>query len=236
MLEKFRLPGEAQQIQRVVEAFAGGFYDRVVASEVEEYKRTEAIAVVPAATEDGVKPPPKEAPPLSKDAVFVLAYAVIMLNTDQHNPQVRRRMAIDDFARNLRGTNDSVNFQRSYLEAIYNAIKDREVIMPEEHGDTEVGFEYRWRETMKRNVSALASEELNLIRDRPLDSLSSLDAHTIVAWDREMFGLSWKPLSTAILYGTIQSFACRLIFFCSIQFVRIAGGVAKSRGGDAPTL
>ena len=57
-LESFRLPGEAQKIHRVVEAFAERYY--------EQSKGTLA----------------------SKDVAFVLSYSVIMLNTDQHNVQV----------------------------------------------------------------------------------------------------------------------------------------------------
>ena len=69
----------------------------------------------------------------SQDAVYVLAYSVIMLNTDLHNPQVRvsqhicvahsfcpqplaqKRMTIEDYQRNLRGVNDGSDFSPEYL-------------------------------------------------------------------------------------------------------------------------
>lgn len=69
----------------------------------------------------------------SKDAVYVLSYAVIMLNTDQHNPQVKvrpvsngfrvpadeqKRMTIDDFKRNLRGVNEGKDFDFEYLVSL----------------------------------------------------------------------------------------------------------------------
>lgn len=57
-LEGFRLPGEAQKIHRIVEAFADRYY-----------QQSKGILA-------------------SKDAAFVLSYSVIMLNTDQHNKQV----------------------------------------------------------------------------------------------------------------------------------------------------
>ena len=59
MLATFRLPGEAQQIDRIMENFAKRFF------------------------ESG----PKEV--RSADAAYVLAFSVVMLNTDQHNPQVK---------------------------------------------------------------------------------------------------------------------------------------------------
>lgn len=69
----------------------------------------------------------------NEDAVYVLTYSIIMLNTDQHNPQVRvsqfflfwdkgyvliknqKRMTIDDYKRNLRGVNDGADFSSEYL-------------------------------------------------------------------------------------------------------------------------
>ena len=41
----------------------------------------------------------------SADAVMVLAYGIIMLNTDRHSPMVRNKMDLRAFKRNLEGTN-----------------------------------------------------------------------------------------------------------------------------------
>ena len=35
--------------------------------------------------------------------MFVLAYSTIMLNTDLHNPQVKRKMTLEQFVSNNRG-------------------------------------------------------------------------------------------------------------------------------------
>lgn len=59
-----------------------------------------------------------EIPIKSQDATFILSYSVIMLNTDQHNPQVRRRMTVDDFRRNTRGVNDGQDFDPEYMVCI----------------------------------------------------------------------------------------------------------------------
>jgi brefeldin A-resistance guanine nucleotide exchange factor 1 len=58
-LETFRLPGESQQIDRITETFAEVFIES------------------------------KPAEVANQEAAFVLAFSVIMLNTDQHNRQVR---------------------------------------------------------------------------------------------------------------------------------------------------
>lgn len=39
----------------------------------------------------------------SEDAFFILAFAIVMLNSDLHNPAVKSRMSLSDFSRNLQG-------------------------------------------------------------------------------------------------------------------------------------
>ena len=62
-LDGFRLPGEAQKIDRLVEKFA----ERYLNCNGEFFK--------------------------SADVAYVLAYSVVMLNTDAHNPQVKTKMS-----------------------------------------------------------------------------------------------------------------------------------------------
>ncbi|KAJ3188710.1 GDP/GTP exchange factor for ARF [Gaertneriomyces sp. JEL0708] len=124
LIESFRLPGESQQIERIMEVFAHAYFDSLQAQGEERELAT-------------------------FDACFILSYSIIMLNTDQHNPQVRHRMTIEDFMRNLRGVNGGKDFRAEYLNEIYEAIRDNEIVMPEEHkGD--LGFNYQWRELMKK--------------------------------------------------------------------------------------
>ncbi|WBW72520.1 Arf GEF [Schizosaccharomyces osmophilus] len=120
LLQSFRLPGESQLIERVVEAFAHYY--------------VEANPGVVA----------------SKDAAFVLSYSIIMLNTDQHNPNIKAqaRMTLDDFCRNVRGVNDGTDFDRQFLSDIYNAIRNFEIIVAEEH-DTELSFFYIWSKLLQ---------------------------------------------------------------------------------------
>ena len=43
------------------------------------------------------------------DTILVLAFAIIMLNTDLHSPNVKRKMSKEEFTRNLRGMQDCRN-------------------------------------------------------------------------------------------------------------------------------
>ncbi|KAJ1816410.1 GDP/GTP exchange factor for ARF, partial [Coemansia sp. RSA 2598] len=114
LLGAFRLPGESQQIERIMEAFATAY----------------AASGHPDIA--------------TKDAAFILSYAVVMLNTDQHSRQVRSRMQLTDFARNLKGVNDGVDFREGFLADVFAAVRDAEIVFPEEH-EGAAGFEYAWR-------------------------------------------------------------------------------------------
>lgn len=62
----------------------------------------------------------------SADAAFTLAYAVIMLNVDQHNYNVKRQnnpMTADEFKRNLKKVNGGTDFDQGMLDEIYASIK-----------------------------------------------------------------------------------------------------------------
>ncbi|THH32990.1 hypothetical protein EUX98_g1179 [Antrodiella citrinella] len=155
MLETFRLPGESQQISRITETFA----EIYIATEPAEVK--------------------------SQDAVYVLAYSIIMLNTDLHNPQVRKRMTIDDYKRNLRGVNDGSDFSSEYLQDIYDTIRKREIVMPEEHTG-QLGFEYAWKELLTRSKHAGEFMTCNTSQ-----------------FDKEMFRAVWRPVVSAIAYAFI---------------------------------
>ncbi|TFK25038.1 Sec7 domain-containing protein [Coprinopsis marcescibilis] len=156
LLEAFRLPGESQQIARITEVFSSIYFSD---SGTEEVK--------------------------SEDACYVLAYSVIMLNTDLHNPQVRKRMSIEEYQRNLRGVNDGSDFSSGYLHGIYNSIKKREIVLPEEHIG-QLGFEYAWKELCTRSKHAGDFLECNT-----------------PAFDVEMFKAVWKPVISAIAYAFI---------------------------------
>lgn len=73
----------------------------------------------------------------TKDAVFILAFAMIMLNTDIHDARLkqgkaasRKAMTVSEFQRNLRGQNAGEDFPGELLEQMYNSIKFEAIEMP----------------------------------------------------------------------------------------------------------
>jgi brefeldin A-inhibited guanine nucleotide-exchange protein len=59
----------------------------------------------------------------------VLSYSVILLNTDAHNPQIKKRMTKDDFVKNNRGINENADLPRELLSSIYDEITTNEIRM-----------------------------------------------------------------------------------------------------------
>ncbi|XP_012141416.1 brefeldin-resistant Arf-GEF family protein schizo isoform X7 [Megachile rotundata] len=97
----FRMPGEAQKIERLMEIFS----QRYCQCNPDVVSRLR-----------------------SADTVFVLAFAIIMLNTDLHTPNLKpeRRMRLEDFIKNLRGIDDCGDIDRDILMGIYERVKENE--------------------------------------------------------------------------------------------------------------
>ena len=66
------------------------------------------------------------------ETAYVLAYSVIMLNTDLYNPGVRSRMTLEEFISNNRGINDNADVPREILEDFYHDIATNEIRMQDE--------------------------------------------------------------------------------------------------------
>uniref|UniRef100_A0A915C108 SEC7 domain-containing protein n=2 Tax=Parascaris univalens TaxID=6257 RepID=A0A915C108_PARUN len=155
-LETFRLPGEAAEISMVMQHFADHWYK----ANGEPFNHV--------------------------DAAFTLAYAVIMLNTDQHNPQVRRNqppMQVECFKRNLSGTNGGQDFDGDMLEQMFHAIRTEEIVMPAE----QVGLvkeNYLWKVLLRRGET----KEGEFI-------------HVPAGWnDHDLFGIIWGPATAALSF------------------------------------
>lgn len=101
-LQGFRLPGEAQKIDRIMEKFA------------ECYSKCNPKAFT------------------SADTAYVLAYSVILLNTDAHNPMVKNKMSKADFMRNNRGIDNGKDLPEVYLGSLYDRIVKNEIKMKDD--------------------------------------------------------------------------------------------------------
>ncbi|KAG2152199.1 hypothetical protein BD769DRAFT_1403759 [Suillus cothurnatus] len=102
-LQAFRLPGESQKIDRFMLKFA----ERYIAGNT-------------------------QTPFKNADAAYILAYSIIMLNTDAHSPQIKNRMTKADFIKNNRGINDGESLPEEFLNSIFHDIQSNEIRMKDE--------------------------------------------------------------------------------------------------------
>uniref|UniRef100_A0A8K9V7G7 Cytohesin 3 n=2 Tax=Oncorhynchus TaxID=8016 RepID=A0A8K9V7G7_ONCMY len=104
-LWSFRLPGEAQKIDRMMEAFASRY----------------------CSCNPGVFQ--------STDTCYVLSFAIIMLNTSLHNPNVRDKPPVERFISMNRGINEGGDLPEDLLRNLYESIKSEPFKIPEDDGN-----------------------------------------------------------------------------------------------------
>ncbi|KAJ6221623.1 hypothetical protein RDWZM_000168 [Blomia tropicalis] len=104
-LWSFRLPGEAQKIDRMMEKFAAHYCQQ----------------------NPGVFS--------NTDTCFVLSFSIIMLNTSLHNPNVKEKMTSDRFVIMNRGINNGGDLPRNLLNSLYESIRQEPFKIPEDDGN-----------------------------------------------------------------------------------------------------
>ncbi|XP_036408393.1 cytohesin-3-like isoform X1 [Megalops cyprinoides] len=104
-LWSFRLPGEAQKIDRMMEAFATRYCN--CNSDVFQ----------------------------STDTCYILSFAIIMLNTSLHNPNVRDKPTLERFSSMNRGINNGGDLPDELLTKLYESIRSEPFKIPEDDGN-----------------------------------------------------------------------------------------------------
>ncbi|XP_073824246.1 cytohesin steppke isoform X2 [Musca autumnalis] len=104
-LWSFRLPGEAQKIDRMMECFA----QRYCQLNPDIFTNT--------------------------DTCYVLSFAIIMLNTSLHNPSVKDKPTVEQFISMNRGINNGGDLPRTLLESLYESIRTEPFKIPQDDGN-----------------------------------------------------------------------------------------------------
>lgn len=205
-LAGFRLPGEAQKIDRMMEKFAERF----------------------CLNNPNVFP--------SADTAFILAFSVIMLQTDLHNPSIRddRRMTKEGFVRNNRGINAGEDLAETFLEEIFDRIAATPISLKEDEAmkvrspPTSNIFsssstvdrmrreayiaerEAMVSEAMLRNTSISITKVLD--DDVPFYSVQDVQLQHI----RPMFDILWAPL-LACCSVLLETFSDKKRILCGLR-------------------
>ncbi|MBN3283809.1 CYH2 protein, partial [Polyodon spathula] len=72
---------------------------------------------------------------LPSDTCYVLSFAIIMLNTSLHNPNVRDKPGVERFISMNRGINEGGDLPEELLRNLYDSIKNEPFKIPEDDGN-----------------------------------------------------------------------------------------------------
>ncbi|XP_054602182.1 brefeldin A-inhibited guanine nucleotide-exchange protein 2 isoform X2 [Nothobranchius furzeri] len=179
-LEGFRLPGEAQKIDRLMEKFAARYL------ECNQGQTSFASA----------------------DTAYVLAYSIIMLTTDLHSPQVKNKMTKEQYIKMNRGINDSKDLPEEYLSSIYDEIAGKKIAMKEskEFSITPKSTKQSVAsEKQRRLLYNMEMEQMAKTAKALMEAVSHAQAPFFSATHlehvRPMFKLAWTPLLAAFSVG-----------------------------------
>lgn len=64
----------------------------------------------------------------NSDAVYVLGFGIIMLNTDMHNSAVKNKMTLAQYIHNSNGINDGENLPERVLADIYSKVQEKPLV------------------------------------------------------------------------------------------------------------
>ncbi|KAG7372061.1 RalF-like Dot/Icm system translocated protein [Nitzschia inconspicua] len=177
-LHKFRLPGEAQQIDRFMDAFSKEYY----------------------------KQQGKDTVFRNSDAVFVLAFSTIMLNTDLHNPNIKnkKRMTRHQFVKNNQGINAGSDLPEAMLNKLYTDIREQELQVQREigefisHSDAQDAehFKSAWGDMLRKNVAAASFTD----KDEARRTMFEAGVH-----EKDMFLVICKPALRSISSAFVRS-------------------------------
>ncbi|KAL4655414.1 brefeldin A-inhibited guanine nucleotide-exchange protein 2-like isoform X1 [Arapaima gigas] len=179
-LQGFRLPGEAQKIDRLMEKFAARYL---------ECNQGQTLFA-------------------SADTAYVLAYSIIMLTTDLHSPQVKNKMTKEQYIKMNRGINDSKDLPEEYLSAIYDEIAGKKIAMKESKEYTITPKSSKQsvaNEKQRRLLYNMEMEQMAKTAKALMEAVSHAQAPFFSATHlehvRPMFKLAWTPLLAAFSVG-----------------------------------
>ncbi|KAL6423933.1 hypothetical protein ACFW04_009702 [Cataglyphis niger] len=177
-LEGFRLPGEAQKIDRLMEKFASRYCECN----------------------------PNNGLFTSADTAYVLGFSIIMLTTDLHSPQVKNKMTKEQYIRLNRRISDNEDLPEEYLSRIYDEIAGNEIKMKSNPNNSRLsGKQLISSEKKRRLLWNMEMEVISTAAKNLMESVSHVQAPFTTAKHlehvRPMFKMAWTPFLAAFSVG-----------------------------------
>ena len=200
-LERFRIPGEAQKIDRLMEKFAHRYHEcnRKLSSLVDN-------------NESGKQ---KQQQKLinyyfdSADAVYVSAFSIIMLATDLHSTSVKRKMNKDDYVKMNRGINDNKDLPREFLEQIYDLVAESELKL-KDSGHHQYKSHHRNKNlTTEKDLRLLYNMEIEQVTKTARSLMESM-SHITTEFTSATYGQHIKPMFKIVWTPFLAAFSITL--------------------------
>ena len=164
-LDTFRLPGEAQQIDRIMETFAQWAYEHTAEHDLL----------------------------INPDVTYCLCFSIIMLNTDLHNPNMKpeRRMQLKDFIKlnkSYGDMNQGRELTEDLLVSVYKSIASEQIFTSSAATNDQLRNE-QWVNVMRQTT---IPEMQQFIAHSPI-FFENCQACNAGMYDRDIFSILWGP-------------------------------------------
>lgn len=222
-LDHFRLPGEAQKIDRLMEKFAARYCETNPHNKLFH----------------------------SADVAYVLSYSIIILTTDLHSPQIKNKMTKEQYIRMNQPTDSKdKGLPEEFLSQIYDEIATSEIkVKGSGKGSSQAAAaaaSIKWTDKLapsSKQRRLLYNMELESMAETArilMESVSHVEAQFTLASHLEhvkpMFKIAWTPFLVAFSVGLQEINDDSITYLCLLGFryaVRIAGTFRMNSERDA---
>lgn len=217
-LAGFRLPGEAQKIDRIMEKFAERYY----------IQHSDEFA--------------------SADMAFILAFSTIMLQTNLHNPAIRddKRMTKEQFIRQNKGISSDGELSDELLSNIYDRIAAQPISITQDGGKKvkkdEPASSFVFQSIVERKKKdAFSHERKEMVRAgeamiRQMKKRASVFLKNdsvkdeVYSYIKAMYEIVWPPAlaalsqiietydEPALVKQCLQGFQLNILLSCRLEF------------------
>lgn len=193
LLGNFRIMGEAQAIDRVIEKFAARWFE----------DNPDSIFT-------------------SADAAYMFAYAIMMLATDLHSPQIKKKITLPEWQNVNRDINEG-KLPHRYQEEIYNRIAATPLKLTGEHGEEKVELVSKPLDPHQKELTwifeskQMAKRVQQMLKQKRTTESKYFKA-TNIQPVRPMFEISWCPMLAAFSVLLETSEDPKIIDLCLLGF------------------
>lgn len=217
-LDHFRLPGEAQKIDRLMEKFAARYCE--------------------------TNPDNKLFP--SADVAYILSYSIIILTTDLHSPQVKHKMTREQYIKMNQPTDSKENgLPDNFLSKIYDEIAVNEIKIKGTNRVSSQPSSNKWTDKLapskqRKLQNSLELESMSETARALMESVSHVEAQFTLAshleYVKPMFKIAWTPFLVAFSVGLQDINDNTITYLCLLGFryaIRVAGIFRMDNERDA---